>query len=544
MQYKIIVFVLMFFVSKNIIAQQLYLPLNHDLCNQYNRFLNATDVSFHTSIRPYLESEVNQKINFDSLMSYETRHSEFLSKRKYKWFWKKLLKENLIRVKTDDFKLTIDPLFNFGGGYDVSAYQEKIITNTRGLQINGSINYKFSFSSSFLENQTSFPFYIDTFIKYNKVVPGQGARRKFQNFQDKYDYASVEAYISYTPSKYFNFNFGHGKNFIGDGYRSLLLSDNAYSYPFLKITTNVWKLKYVNLFAQFQTGPPTSYNLLQYQKKYATFHYLNWEVNRRFQFGLFDAIVWQAEDSSNKRGFDVNYLNPVIFLHEVNYDMGSPDNSIFGLNAKYKINNSYSLYGQFMLDDFNFYKTKKGGTDFFQDKFGYQVGFKAYDIFGIKKLNLQSEYNQVRPYTFAHKIPLNNYAHYNQALAHPLGANFRESVSFINYSVKDFTFRTELLYAVYGADSPSGKHFGQNIFVSDYDSYKGHLSFGNEMGQGISTRLKYLDFRISYLLNPKTNMKLEVGVAMREKTTDVIKENSNFVYIGFRTALSNIYYDF
>ena len=46
--------------------------------------------------------------------------------------------------------------------------------------------------------------------------------------------------------------FGHGKHFIGDGYRSLFLSDNSFNYPFLRIETKLGKLQYTNLYAELQ----------------------------------------------------------------------------------------------------------------------------------------------------------------------------------------------------------------------------------------------------------------------------------------------------
>ena len=62
----------------------------------------------------------------------------------------------------------------------------------------------------------------------------------------------ANGHVSYQTSKHFNFQFGHGKHFIGDGYRSMLLSDNSFNYPYLKITTDVWKVSYVNLYSSIK----------------------------------------------------------------------------------------------------------------------------------------------------------------------------------------------------------------------------------------------------------------------------------------------------
>ena len=52
------------------------------------------------------------------------------------------------------------------------------------------------------------------------------------------------------PAKYLDFQFGYDKNFIGNGYRSLFLSDFGNSYLFLKINTRIWKFNYLNLFME------------------------------------------------------------------------------------------------------------------------------------------------------------------------------------------------------------------------------------------------------------------------------------------------------
>lgn len=546
MLFKFFIVTVLIAFSHFVFAQQLFFPLNHSLNNQYDKYLNSTDFSFHTSIKPYLESDVRKFINLDSLQGYDQRHQNFISKRKHPWYWRKLWKENFLFLKTDEYNFTADPLFNLQWGNDFDN-NEQTFVNTRGIIITGGIKNDFSFSTSFYENQASFAGYIDTFIKKNKVVPGQGNPQKFKNSQSTYDYRNADAYISYTPSKFFNIQFGHGKNFIGNGYRSMILSDNAYAYPFLKITTNVWRIKYLNLYTEFLDLNAKHTFTNGFYKKYGAFHYLDIAVSKKLEIGFFEAVI-QANDSLGKSGIDVNYLNPVIFYRSVESGLGSPDNTLLGLNLKYKLSSSYTIYGQLIIDDFNFNKAKKGfsnkdSTGFFQNKFGYQIGFKAFDVFNVKNLFFQTEYNHARPYLFGHKSTLQNYAHYNQSLTHPLGANFKESITFINYNIKDFSFELKFVYASYGADS-ANTHYGQNIFKTDSVSEYGLFSFGNKLGQGISTDILTGELKISYLLNPKTNMRLELGAMIRNYKTAFQSAPTTFIYFGWSTNLNNSYYDF
>ncbi len=517
-------------------SQQLYLHCNGATYNSYESYLYSTKSNFHTSVKPFLVSEINEVINYDSLLNTENNEKTF--KRKFpQWFWNKVFNENLIKVNADDFKLTIDPAVNFEYGKDLIDGNTGFV-NTRGFWVNGSIGDKFSFSSNFYETQATFIDYISDYIKCNGIVPGQGYKK---GFYSGFDYAMADGYISYTPSKYFNFQFGHGKNFWGDGYRSLMLSDNSFNYPFLKISTNIWKIKYVNLFTQFQDiREPHTYEM-GFQKKYGSFHYLSWNISKRFNLNLFEGVIWQASDSSGTKGFEINYLNPVIFFRPVEFSLCSPNNSIIGLGMKYKISDQFCFYDQFVIDDCNLKKLSEG-KGFIQNKFAFQFGIKGFNIFKIPNLGFQTEYNQVQPYTYAHKTPLQNYAHYNQPLAHPLGANFKESVSFLRYKYKRWSAEAKFMYAVYGADT-STSHWGKDIFKSDTAAQYGLHGFGNFNGQGLKTTLIYKDLKISYLLNPRTNMNIVLGISDRTETATESK-HSTFVYIGIRAFLQNFYYDF
>ena len=87
-------------------------------------------------------------------------------------------------------------------------------------------------------------------------------------------------YISYSPIKEFNIQFGQGKHFIGDGYRSMLLSDNSFNYPYLSISLNLLdgKLFYKTVNAWMQTlerMPLSASPEALFKRKSGSFHYLS-----------------------------------------------------------------------------------------------------------------------------------------------------------------------------------------------------------------------------------------------------------------------------
>ena len=59
----------------------------------------------------------------------------------------------------------------------------------------------------------------------------------------------------------------------------------------------------------------------------------------------------------------------------------------------------------------------------------FRRGIKYINAFNLRNFDLQLETNIVRPYTYQHNDSIDNYSHYNQPLAHPLGANFAEVIA-------------------------------------------------------------------------------------------------------------------
>lgn len=531
--------------GSNLSAQQLYIPLNKQLLNSYESRLNRKGINFHTSFKPYIVSSLPNSCDNDTIYSYIVATQK--TKKFLPWVYNHIVNENFLSIKDDDFRIAINPYVDFELGKDFN-WDKTTYTNSRGAIISGDIGNKFSFETYYSENQSLLPRYITNFVIDSNVVPGQGRAIGFKNDRS-YDYASGSGYISYTPSKHFNFQFGQNKIFIGDGYRSLILSDNSSSYPLLRITTNAGAIQYTNMWAQMIDKRENSQLGVGFRRKFLALHHLSFLIGKSVELGLFEAVVWQAQDSTSYRGFDLNYLNPIIYYHSVQWNLGSPDNSLIGFNFKWKISNKLSFYNQFLLDDFDLAKSK-GKKGFYRNKYAYQLGLKCFDVFGLKGLFIQAEYNEVWPYTYAHKISVMNYAHYNQPLANPLGANFRESLLLLQYNFHRWFAGVEIMYVLTGIDSASG-NVGQNIYSSDYSipnsfDLNGKFigTYGNYVGQGISSSILYSQFKLNYLLNQHNNLLIELSYTNRNQIIEGKSNISNFITFGIKTSLFNHYYDF
>jgi len=93
---------------------------------------------------------------------------------------------------------------------------------------------------------------------------------------------------------------------------------------------------------------------------------------------------------------------------------------------------------------------------------------KLVDAFGVKNLDIQAETNVVRPFMYASTDSSSSYNHYNQPLAHPLGANFKEYIGIVRYqATKPLYFEMKLMLYKQGLDSAVNnvnQNFGSNIF--------------------------------------------------------------------------------
>lgn len=510
------------------------IPYDYQFYQKLNKSVYDTKSKFHSSIKDFYSDDNRLRNTYDSLMNIDI---EGLNKQT--WLYRKLFKEHLVEIKGDDYNVYADLLGDFEIGKDFKN-KRNLWLNTRGFQFGGNVGDKFSFYINGRENQGRFARYINDFIVANQVVPGQGYGKLTADVQD---WANVSTLISYTPSKHLNLALGYDKNFIGDGYRSMLLSDNASNYSFFRLRASLGSIQYQTIYAyMLDPGAPklTTDRRLGDRGKWMAAHYVDWNATNRLSIGFFQAITWADAEVEGKRGFDFNYVHPFVFLRPIeNTNTTSPDKMRLGFNAKYEILNKTALYGQFMFDEFTAKEFfKKNG--YWANKWAIQVGFRGSDLFKVQNLNYLAEFNTARPYTYAHFDRLSNYAHYNQALAHPYGANFREFLGILNYSYKKFDFSGQANYAIYGLDLLGG-NYGKDIFKS-YDTRS--LNYGSHVGQGLKTDLYFLQGKVAYLINPKYNVRLELGGIIRQEKNNLYNDKTAIFTFGLRTSFRNLYYDF
>lgn len=441
---------------------------------------------------------------------------------------------NLYEVHVKDFDLVINPVIQVTVSKEKDN-SESLFQNTRGLTLRGRIANKIGFATYLTDNQERLPFYVRDFVSARKAVPGAGFYKDFKG--TGYDYFDARGYLTFNVTKYIDVAFGYDRNFIGNGYRSLLLSDVGNSNLFLKLNTRIWKFNYQNLFMELHNADNRSGDRL-IGKKYAAMHHLDVAVTKWLNVGLFEGVVFGRPNR-----FDFGYLNPIIFYRSVEQQNGSFDNSVAGLDVKANLPHKIQVYGQLMLDEFLLSEIKNN-RGWWANKWGLQFGAKYIDAFGIPNLDLQLEHNRVRPFTYSHRDSVANYTHYNQPLAHPLGANFREWIAFARYQpAPKWQITGKLIAYTQGRDS-SDRSFGSNIFYPNVPPFR-QADFGYEIGSGWKTSVFIGSFLVSYEWRENLFFELNALVRKQEtKTAPILSGNTSVISFGLRWNMHRREFDF
>ncbi|WEK18974.1 MAG: gliding motility protein RemB [Candidatus Pedobacter colombiensis] len=513
-------------MNMSVFGQAEYQPYSYQFHQKLNRVLYSTKTREHTSLKPFLMDSL-LKFTTDSILNFgsETRASG--------WGYRKLFNEHLIDIKSKNSTFYTDLLPDLSIGRDLSGSKTTSLTSV-GLQIGGTVGDQFFYAVSGYVNRGVFPNYLDTYINQVGIIPGEAAAHG----EGAYNWSFIRAVVSYTPLKYLNISAGRDKMFIGDGYRSMLLSDAASPYPFFKLTGNLGNVTYMAMWTYMNDPASTSpYHINR--KKFGVFHYLDWNVSNRLFLGFFDNLIgFYTDDNGQKRPFDFNYINPIIFTKPVNNSSDNPDKSLLGFTGKYKVSDGITAYGQFALNEFvarNFFS----GNGASVNKFGWQLGLRGADLFKIKRLNYLLETNGAKPFTYSARSAIENYSVNGEPLAHPWGANFREVVGLLNYSFKRFDFGGEIDLGKYGLDV-NGLNYGKDIFKLYTSPAK---EYGNYIGQGLLTHLVYFQGKAAFLLNPKYNLRIELNGTFRSEKNDLFTDRSTVFSLGLRSSFRNIYTD-
>jgi hypothetical protein len=478
---------LILFLSFSVNGQSRLDYLLNDL--PQNEPIFRTNIQYHSSIRPRLLANI---IKNDTLIYLEE-----------------------IRTTNASPGISVTPLLDLG----LRANKSIQYRTLAGINIEGNFGRKVYARFSYLhgiENGTDFfklktAYYKTLNIDVNQKIDLRGR-------------------ISFTPNRFINLQAGWDNQFIGEGSRSLFLGDYGNPSGFGQARINFWRVEYMMLY-QFLSEKNTQNKRVN---KYGATHYLSFNAARWFQIGLFESIIFSPKDTLLNRGYEPEYLNPMILYRPQEYQLGSSDNSLIGVDVKIKIRR-LTFYGQLLLDEFNLADIK-GRTRWWANKYAVQMGVKTFRYKGNQKFFLRGEMNIVRPYTYSHLSLAQSYTNQGIGLAHPYGANFAEILTEAKWNLKKWQAEIFVSYSLKGDNSDSLNYGGDisipyiNRPIDDYD---------HKIGQGKGNNAMRSMVRISYDLVPKIQLQAFAEGHLRYNTS--LLEPKTQIIIGIRTRLWNDY---
>lgn len=454
---------------------------------------------------------------------------------------------HILKEKKNPIQFNVYPLAVLTYGIEHDFFPSPIHETSIGVHSSMQVGDKLDVHFNWIQSNSVFDKIHDGFASRTNTLPGLGyAHSSGLGYHARHSNGA----ISYSPSKYFNFELGRGKNFFGEGYRSLIFSDFAPAHDYFRITTSFGRFKYINLWTSMRdiyrvADAPNNFN-----NKYGAFHLLSWNVSKRFNITVFEAVIWQGQDSLVNRQFDVHYLNPIIFYRPIEFSLGSPDNMLLGATASLFVTKKLKAYTQILLDEFKIDNIRQQ-NGWHGNKYAIQGGLKYYNAFNKKGLMLLGEMNVVRPFMYTHNTSSQSYSHLNQALAHPLGANFIEGVFMSSYLRKRFQFEYKLSVAVQGKNNfamlplenlADSLNWGDDI-LREYNTNR-VSDYGNWLLQGSKYILVTNRIQASYLISSKSQLRLETELMWWRASQGVSNFETVFARFGLRMNIFNSYNDF
>lgn len=556
---RFIMLLVLFYLSSFLVqAQHNYIPTGgltqHILDRLEIKSGELANDYFHSTTKSYRRKAIANYIdsfpvNAIALSGQDYFNMGFLITDNFEWsnseqskskkaFLKNLYtrKAALYSVQIKDFNLVVNPVLN----YQMSTNKwngNNALLNNRGIEIRGNVGNNIGFYTQVSDeilNPNSWvgEYYTsDGTLMYTNFAKSKNGKT--------FNYFLSNAYVTGSLNKYMDLQFGHTKNFIGDGFRTFIMGDMHPEYLSLRLNTRIWRMNYTNIWTELRdNAPPGGYSIQP--RHYMATHHLGLNLGKNFNIGLFETILFRRDSGYVNTGFDPNYLNPIVFYKSIENGLNSTDKAIIGVNYKYNFLKHFSLYGQFVISEFVL-KELLARNGWWGNKYAIQTGIKYIDVARVKNLDLQGEFNYARPYNYTSFNPTQSFNNFGQFMAHPLGSNFYEMVGIVRYQpINRLNLSAKIIYALYGNDT-NNSNWGKDIRLG-YNSRPN--DYGNFVGQGVETKLLMGDIMASYM--PKHNLFIDLKFGFRRTLSALtqFESKTSYISLGIRLNINTRSYDF
>jgi len=553
-----------------VFAQSTFLPLNEDVYDLIDRYeVRSGRINSHlfTAIKPYSrEAAVRffQSLDSAGLLDRpaDRFNRDYLFTESREWTGMpadsfRTSRRTFYRYRPDFYAATlaesgqkqgstldlhVNPVLYGMAGRD-NGLSDPVYYNVRGAELRATIDDKVGIYTFVSENQARLPGYVQNSIDPYRVIPHETLWKDYTN--GGVDFLQARGYIAFRATRHIAIQFGHDRNFIGNGYRSMILSDYSAPYLFLKADLQIRKFRYQYMLSRLNadifTSPSGTLIKGRYPQKFFAFHHASINLGKKVNLGVFESVIFSPRDSTKRNYFDMGYLNPVIFYRAVEQQFGSPDNVILGLDGKWIIRKGLTAYGQLTIDELVVSKALSG-DGWWGNKFGYQAGLRAVDVLGVRNLDVQAEWNSARPYTYSQSGRYIDYTHYRQPLAHPVGANFREAICIVRYQpIPRLQLQLKFIRYIHGKDGDNENWGGDILKENDVNRMQ---DTGNKTGQGQRNTVQFADLTASWML--RHNLFIDARHLIRNSSGDLPGDDrqTQLTSLALRLNMARRNYDY
>ncbi len=252
----------------------------------------------------------------------------------------------------------------------------------------------------------------------------------------------------------FDFFIGRIKRNWGPlGQKSLILSDNPYSYDHLLLNYTRKNFKISLIYAHLENIDGYNYllpdSLIKNSRKYLVGHRLDIRFSDRFQMALTEMAIYGGPG----RDFDFSFLNPMTFYYGLQRNDEKQMNGFWAMDVFYKPRPRMTLYSQFLIDDI-VVNNEPGINDRaqFPDRFGVMVSLRNADSF-LKGLNTEFTYNRIWNRTYQSKYTWENYHYRSLGLGYPCASCEELKIKLGYWNLFPLFIQQETIFGRYGSVS-------------------------------------------------------------------------------------------
>lgn len=284
-------------------------PLNHPAYSISAYWSAKGTTAFFTKFKPYSRSKTIDLLKAQQPGGIQGINTNYLFQDSREWSDDSTKSQksvgrffeypaDLYTTSTKGFDLHINPVIHFRVGKD-SRLGAILYENNRGLELRTQIDEKITVYTMLSETQTQFPVYVNDVRDSVGFIPQEGFWKLFGASGS--DFFRAEGYVDVGATEHVSIQMGYGRHFVGDGQRSLFLSDFGNRYPYIRIETEVWRIKYTNLFAEL-VGEPGFFSggtlgSREFPQKFMAMHHLDINVSDNLNIGLFESVIFGEPDS-------------------------------------------------------------------------------------------------------------------------------------------------------------------------------------------------------------------------------------------------------